>query len=326
VVRVTSIETLRGPIQLAELGVTLMHEHIFVRDLELEYNYPQPEWNEENMVAAARAGLASLHAKGISTLVDLTVMGLGRDVPLVLRVAADASINVVVATGYYTHTELPKFFQHFGPGKIIDVPDPLEGMFLRDIQEGIADTGVKAGIIKVKSEGAGITPDVERVMVAAARAHKATGVPISTHTDTTVFSGRDQQAIFRKLGVNFERVVIGHSGDTTDLDYLKELMDNGSTIGMDRFGVNARLPEKDRIATVVALCELGYADQMVLSHDAGFYSVFSPPSYRAQRSPEWNLENISDRVLPELKRRGISDEVIHQMMVVNPKRILEPKV
>lgn len=320
-----SIETLRGSIQADDLGVTLMHEHIFVRDLELEYNYPQAEWNEDKMVATARAGLASLHAKGVSTLVDLTVMGLGRDIPLILSVASDARINVIVATGYYTHTELPKFFQHFGPGKIIDVPDPLEGMFLRDIREGIANTGVKAGIIKVKSEGAGITPDVERVMVAAARAHKATGVPISTHTDTTVFSGRDQQAVLRRLGVDLERVVIGHSGDTTDLEYLKELMDNGSTIGMDRFGVSSRLPTRDRIETVVKLCEMGYAEKMILSHDAGFYSVFSPPSYRAQKAPEWNLEFISDHVLGQLRRSGVSSELINQMMVVNPARILEPK-
>ncbi len=321
----SQVETVRGPIDADQLGATLMHEHLFVKNPELEQDYPSPEWDEAAVLKTARDGLEALYDKGISTLVDLTVLGLGRFIPRIQQLAADVRMNIVVATGYYTAKDLPAYFHNHGAGLRIDMPEPLEQMFLKDIRAGIADTGVKAAIIKVVTDKDGITPDVERVLRSAARAQRETGVPISTHTNVACYTGRLQQEFFKKEGVDLERVVIGHSGDSTDLDYLKELMDNGSTIGMDRFGIDSMLPEADRIDTVVRLCEQGYASRLTLSHDAAFFSINSEPSHRAVLEPHWNHANVSDRVLPALKARGISDEMIHQMMVVNPARVLAPK-
>jgi phosphotriesterase-related protein len=318
----SQVETVRGPIDADALGATLMHEHIFVKNPELEENYPNPEWSEEGAQQKARDGMKLLLQKGIKTVVDLTVMGLGRSIPRIQRLAEAIDVNIVVATGYYTAKDLPAFFQNHGPGRRVDVPEPLDWMFLKDIQEGIADTGVKAAIIKVVTDEFGITPDVERVLRSAARAQLETGVPISTHTNAEMQTGRLQQEFFRKEGVDLERVIIGHSGDTTDVDYLKELMDNGSTLGLDRFGLNSIRPEEDRIATVVKLCELGYAEKITLSHDAGFFSINSEPSHRP---PEWTHFAVSERVLPALRERGVSDDTIQQIMVGNPARILPPR-
>jgi phosphotriesterase-related protein len=318
----TEVETVRGPIDVDQLGATLMHEHLYVKNPELEQNYPSSEWDEDAMLQKGRDGLEALYDKDIHTVVDLTVLGLGRFIPRIQKLAADVRTNIVVATGYYTAKDLPAFFQARGPGRRIDMPEPLETMFLRDIQQGIADTGVKAAIIKVVTDQEGITPDVERVLRSAARAQLATGVPISTHTNVAHYTGRLQQEFFMKEGVPLERVVIGHCGDSTDLDYLKELMDNGSTIGMDRFGIDSMLPEADRIETIVALCEQGYADRLTLSHDAAFFSINTEPSHRAVLEPNWNHANVSDRVLPKLRERGVSDATIDQMMVVNPARVL----
>jgi phosphotriesterase-related protein len=318
----STVETVRGPIGTDHLGATLMHEHLFVKNPELEQNYPNPEWDEQRLLQIAHDGLEALYDKGIHTVVDLTVMGLGRFIPRIQELAAGIRTNIIVATGYYTAKDLPAYFQVHGPGLRVDVPEPLEAMFLRDIDDGIADTGVKAGIIKVVTDKDGITPDVQRVLRSAARAQLATGVPISTHTNVAFETGRLQQDFFRKEGVDLTDVVIGHSGDSIDLDYLKELMDNGSTIGMDRFGINEMLPEADRINTVVQLCEQGYADRLTLSHDAAFFSINTEPSHRARLEPTWHHANVSDRVLPELRRRGVSDETINQMMVINPARVL----
>lgn len=318
----TQVPTVRGPVDASALGATLMHEHVFVRNPELEANYPFPEWDEEAMLATARAGLTELAGKGIATFVDLTVLGLGRYVPRIQRLAEGLPMNIVVATGYYTAKDLPPYFHTHGPGRRIDMPDPLEAMFLRDLTEGIGDTGVKAGVIKVVTDEFGITPDVERVLRAAARAHLETGALISTHTNVAYETGRLQQDFFREQGVDPGRVVIGHSGDSTDLDYLRGLMDNGSTLGMDRFGSVAYLPDDDRVATIVTLCEQGYADRMTLSHDAGFYSVNTEPSFRAKNTPDWHHAHISDNILPELRRRGVTEEQITQMMVTNPARLL----
>ena len=197
-------------------------------------------------------------------------------------------------------------------------------LFLRDIEVGIAGTGVRAGMLKVVTDRQGLTPDVQRVMEAAATAHRRTGVPITTHTHARSRNGRDQLAFLTERGVAANRIVIGHCGDSEDLDYLRELMDGGAYIGMDRFGMEHVLPDGQRIATVLALLAEGYADRMVLSHDAAFFSRVTPPSWRAAHAPHWNMENLRRRILPALLDGGATQEQVHQLMVVNPARLLLP--
>jgi len=229
----------------------------------------------------------------------------------------------VASTGWYTPNVLPTYFQFHGPGRTIDGPEPLVDLFVRDITEGIAGSGVRAGMVKVMTDADGITPDVGRVMSAAAIAHRDTGVPITTHSHPASRNGLAQQAFLGKRGVPPERIVIGHSGDTDDLEYLRELMENGSTIGMDRFGMEHVLSDDRRIRTVVALVEQGYADRMVLSHDAAFYSHVTPPSWRAVQAPRWRMDTISRHILPALRQEGVSDDTIDQLLIRNPRRLLE---
>ena len=317
------VHTFRGPIDPIDLGPTLMHEHVFVRNPELEANLPDAEWDRHTAVDRAVSGLAELHALGLGTIVDLTVPGLGRDVRLVAEVAERTPINLVAATGWYTPNVLPTYFAFHGPGRAIDEADPLIRMFTRDIREGIGGTSVRAGMIKVMADADGMTPDVTRVMAAAAAAHGETGVTITTHSHPPSRNGLAQQAFLIERGVPAERIVIGHSGDSEDLGYLRMLMDNGSTIGMDRFGMEQVLADDRRVRTVVALLELGYADRMVLSHDAAFYSHVTPPSWRAAAAPRWRMDTISRTILPMLRAAGASAEAIDQMLVANPRRLLE---
>src|SRR5262249_19348178 len=152
-------------------------------------------------------------------------------IPRIRRIAEQTSLNVVVATGIYTYCDLPHYFQYRGPGTILGGPEIMVDMFVRDIEEGIADTGVRAGILKCATDAPGLTPGVERILRATAQAHRRTGVPVSTHTNARKRVGLDQQRVFREEGVDLSRVIIGHSGDTTDLDYLEALIANGSTLG-----------------------------------------------------------------------------------------------
>ncbi len=317
------IETFRGSVGTDELGATLVHEHIFVRNLELEANMPDREWNPAAAVQAAVDGLAALYEQGIRTVVDLTVPGLGRDVRLVAQVAERVPVNIVAATGWYTPDVLPLYFRFHGPGRAIAGADPLTELFVRDIRDGIAGSGVRAGVLKVVTDIEGITPDAARIMSAAAVAHRETGVPIATHSDPASRNGLAQQAFLVKRGVAAERVIIGHCGDSEDLEYLRELMDNGSTIGMDRFGMEHVLPDERRVRTVAALLELGYVRQIVLSQDAAFYSHVTPPSWRAAAAPHWRMDAITQRILPMLRAAGVSSNEITQMMVDNPRQLLE---
>ena len=116
---------------------------------------PGLTFDPEEATERAVRELTALHAAGIGTVVDLTVPGLGRAIPLVAAVAARVPLHLVAATGYYTADVLPLYFQFHGPGRLIDEPDPLVAMFVRDIEEGIAGTSVRAGMIKVMTGPAG---------------------------------------------------------------------------------------------------------------------------------------------------------------------------
>jgi phosphotriesterase-related protein len=315
------VQTVRGPV--ADPGATLMHEHIFGLSPEILWNWPDiPEgWDLEERAREAAAKLNELKAAGVDTIVDLTVIGLGRYVPPVQRVAEQTEVNIVVATGLYTYDALPPYFGNRGPGTLFGGPDRLAEFFIRDITDGIGRTDVRAGMLKCATGRQGITPGVERVMRAVAEAHRATGVPITTHSESATRNGLDQQKLLAAEGVNLDRVVIGHAGDSTDLAYLEELLANGSYLGMDRFGIEFTSFE-DRVATVAALCERGHADRMVLSHDSYCFNDRFDPEVVRQRHPNYHLLHISRDVLPALRERGVTEAQIRQMLVDNPRRIL----
>jgi phosphotriesterase-related protein len=319
----SQIETVRGPIETSQLGWTLMHEHVFVLSTEIKENFPEDWGNEEQRVADAVERLRNLKKAGVDTIVDLTVIGLGRYIPRIQRIAEAADINIVVATGIYTYNEVPHYYHFRGPGTLFEGPELMVDMFVRDITEGIAGTGVKAAILKCATDEPGVTAGVERVLRAVAKAHRLTGVPISTHTDAASRRGLEQQRIFSEEGVDLSRVVIGHSGDSTDIGYLEEIIANGSYIGMDRFGIEVILPFEERVQTVATMCKLGHADKMVLSHDAACHNDWLDDDALAQLTPRWNYLHITNDVLPALREQGVTEDQIEQMMVRNVRQIFE---
>ncbi|MEX1007778.1 MAG: phosphotriesterase-related protein [Acidimicrobiia bacterium] len=317
-----NVETARGPIDTADLGQVLMHEHVFILSHEFIVNYPDVDgFDADRDVAAAVARMNELVDAGVSTIVDLTVTGIGRDVALVKRVADQTALNIVVATGHYTFNELPLFIEvraRFGGEALADM---LAGWFVGDITEGIAHTGVKAGILKCATDHPGVTPGVEDVLRAVARAHRATGVPISTHTEAATHRGLEQQKVLESEGVDLSRVVIGHSGDTADLEYLEELLSRGSYLGMDRFGLYGILSFEDRVRTIVALCEKDHVDRLVLSHDAACYNDWFPTG--SVPGGEWHYCHISRDVVPALRAAGLGDAELTTMLVDNPRRLFD---
>lgn len=318
----TIVPTVTGTVESAELGRVLVHEHVFVVNEEYRQNF-QGDWDEEGKIADAVRDLNELKGLGIDTILDPTVLGLGRYIPRIQKIAAQTDLNIVVATGVYTYNEIPFQFHYSGPGLLFDVPEPMTELFVKDLTEGIADTGVRAGFLKCAIEEQGMTPGVERVMRAVAQAHVRTGAPITVHTNLHTRSGLEAQRVLREEGVDLTKVVIGHSGDTTDLDYLAELADAGSLLGMDRFGLDVLLPFEDRVRTVVDLVERGYAAKIVLAHDASCFIDWFDPEAKRQVVPKWNFRHISEDVLPALRDGGVSDDDIETMLVANPRRYFE---
>jgi len=311
----TTVETARGPVDTAQLGPTLMHEHVVTRSPGVQENWPHL-WDRNSILDIAERKLSELHRRGIRSLVDLTTVDLGRDIDLIAAVARRSPVHIIVATGVWW---MPQ--RYFGAHGV----DAVAELFVRDITQGIANSGVKAAIIKCATDTAGVTPVIDNVLRASARAQKATGVPISTHTWAAGRTGEMQQAIFAQEGVDLSRVIIGHSGDSEDLGYLRGMMERGSTIGMDRFGLENFLPTAKRVEVVARLCAEGYAGQMVLSHDANCWNDMLSEEGKRKTRPLWHYNHISDDILPALRKAGVSEDQIDQMLVRNPRAIFEAR-
>jgi phosphotriesterase-related protein len=235
-------------------------------------------------------------------------------------VAAGTGLKVMFATGYYTYDNLPFPFHYRGPGKVLDNDDHvLESLFERDLTAGIGATGIRAAVLKVATDQQGMTEDVERLTRAVANVSVRTGTGICTHAHAPTKRGLDQQRIFAETGVDLGRVMIGHSNETTDLDYLQQLIDNGSYVGWDRCGLDITVPLDVQLDTLGELCKRGHASRLMLSHDkASFTDWFANAEVDAVLS-NWQYTYIHSGVLPGLRDRGVSDDQIEQILVRNPR-------
>ncbi|MCU1355410.1 MAG: putative phosphotriesterase [Acidimicrobiales bacterium] len=315
------VETVRGPIDTSSLGRTYMHEHVFVLTPDVQQNYPDEWGSEDERVADAVSKLQALAAQGVRTIVDPTVIGLGRYLPRIQVIAEQVpDLNIVVATGCYTYGDVPFFFHHRGPALSAELPDPMVDLFVGDITDGIAGTGVRAAFLKCAIDEQGPTDGVVRVMRAVAQAHHRTGAPITVHTHPGSRSGSEAKRVLcDEEGVDPSRIVLGHSGDTDDADHLSELAEAGFILGMDRFGINVGTTFEARADIVVELCRRGYADQLVLSQDAACYIDWIEPEALAFM-PQWNYLHIHDEVLPYLLDHGVTAAQVDAMLVVTPRR------
>jgi phosphotriesterase-related protein len=314
---VATVATACGPVEADQLGRTLMHEHVYVLTTEVQQNYPDEWGDEDERVAEAVRRLSELPTNGISTIVDVTAIGQGRNIPRIKRIADQLpDLNIVVATGIYTFDDVPLYFWR-------RPPEAMTELFVRDINEGIAGTGVKAGMLKCAVDAKGLTPGVEQVLRAVARAHTQThGTPVTIHTHAASQHGTAILDVLRQEGVDLHRVVLGHSGDATGHpDYLESMAHAGLTLGMDRFGIDHFATFKARSDLVVELCRRGLADRMVLSHDTCCYiDWFAPGSLDDLK--HWHYLHISLDVLPYLREHGVTEDEIDAMLARNPARIL----
>lgn len=311
-----TVETVSGPVALDDLGRTLMHEHVFVMDPEALQNWGHVfgplYWDERERVDDAIAKLTRVREVGIRTIVDPTAPGLGRYVPRVREVAQAAGLQVIVASGVYAFLELPGFLAYRPTSAIAS-------LFVREITEGIDDTGIKAAFLKCAVERHGVIGDVPRILEAVAIAATETGVPVMVHTNAAEQTGLMALEKLTSHGVDPSQIVIAHAGDSNDLDYLRTIAGTGAWLGCDRFGIEHFNPLEDRIRTLIALLGEGYGDRIHLSHDAAcFMDFMTGDPFFADERPDYLL--ISNRVVPALLGAGVTQEQIDQMMVENPKR------
>ncbi|RKN47031.1 phosphotriesterase family protein [Streptomyces hoynatensis] len=317
----THVPTVRGPVDAEDLGPVLTHEHVFVRDLEFGLNYPRL-WDGNTGVTEAARRLENAWEHGVRTLVDMTVIGQGRDLGLIRRVAELTRVNIVLATGLYALDGLPQLLRLRGPGTPLGGPDPLVDLLEADVRTGIAGSGVRAALVKFVCEKTEDDATVRRLAAAAAEVHRRTGVPVVVHTEPANTSAMKALTLLGDLGVDPHDVVLAHAGDIADPGYLRELAASGAYLGCDRFGMAALGPDDQRIATVAALLVEGHIDQVLLSQDCPAFIDHVTEEQRAQLNPDWDYAHLHSRVVPRLLAEGVSEKEIDALFVANPRRLL----
>jgi len=316
-----SIQTVLGRRPPSELGVTLMHEHLIIGWPGWEFDAAAPSFDRAEVRKVCVDRMLELKELGMRSLVDPCPMDLGRDVEVMAEVAEATGINLVCATGLYKENQGAAPYFSFR-ANFSDAVAEMTESYVKELTEGIGTTGIKAGVIKVATGPNQITPYERMTLTAAARAHKATGAPITTHTDDGTM-GREQLDILGAEGVDPRDVIVGHSCGSADLRYHVDLLDRGAYLGFDRFGLEILHPDRLRTAALIGLLGIGFERQIVLSHDSVWCWRGRPLPIPAEAQPLWNPTHIFRRIVPALREAGVAEHKIDAMLVENPRRYFE---
>lgn len=313
-----TVNSVLGPLDTSELGFTLMHEHVMVAASGIYTEYPALIGADPVKRAVAR--LKQAKEGGVDTLVDATTHDLGRNAQFLATVSEQSKVNIIVCSGWWL--DIPRFMRGVSA-------DQMARLFIRDVEEGFGDSGIRAGILKSAADSDGVTPELEVMARAVARAQLQTGLPLMIHSFPTGQVGRRQIAILKEEGVDLNRVKIDHSNDTTDVEYLSWILDQGCYLGMDRYP-GGYVSSSARTRTLKALMDAGYTDQLCPSHDGISVHVIpekadgSMPTEEelTKRNPHGYLY-MKNVVFPELRDMGVSDETLNRIFVDNPRRFFE---
>jgi phosphotriesterase-related protein len=324
------VQTVLGPVAPEELGRVLTHEHLMAL-------LPGPWLSggaRDQRVEVAAQALGGLPALGFGTVVDLTPYDvLGRDIPALAEISRASGLHVVAASSIY--------LEPYAPSWALDATlDELTARLVRDATEGIGETGVKIGIYGEQATGLGtITAQEEKFLRAAARAHRTTGLSLNTHT-THGTMALEQIAILREEGADLSRVIIGHMDIQPDLDYVREVLASGVNIAFDTLGKQFwdfvleppsadppagestkrayHRPDLVRLEEVAQLVHEGFGDRIVMSMDLTGKEAWDNPSTHGRDGYSF----LGAQVVPRLVALGVPPEVVEQMLVKTPARLL----
>ena len=303
---------MRGPVPAADIGFTLPHEHTAIALWHIPNRWDYWELSRDEEIAAAE--LARFRAAGGSSLVDLTLPGVGRDPARLAGLSEQTGLHIVMGAGWYRGAYYPA-------EALIDrrSVDDLASELIREATDGVAETGIKPGIIgEVGTDKPWVSALEERVHRAVARAARQTGLAITTHSVMSPV-GLDQLRLFEEEGMDPSRVVIGHADSYPSLDYYLEIVGRGANLEFDFLGMSFTPMERHGEGRIVELlCELlarGHADRVLLSQDVCHNGQLT-------RYGGHGYTYLQETFLPRVRDAGASDSEIEQITVGNPRRIL----
>lgn len=341
------IMTVCGPIPPDKLGITLVHEHL-LDDLSCWFREPEPSkiWIADHPVTMEVLGelrrdcfvsrdnlklcdidvaieeLMTFKKMGGGSLVEVTLPGLGRDPQALKKISESTRVNIVCGTGWYIEASHPPYVRE----KSIE---DLTAIIIKELTEGINDTGVKAGVIGELGTSEPLTDNERKVLQAGARAQKETGVPLTFHPYPWGKEANTYLDVIEREEADMSKVYVSHMDFTGDLEYVISILERGLTVNYDAFGadgwtVDSLYPgaggqsDSSRVAALVELIRLGYEKQLMLSHDVCM-------KMQLKRYGGYGYAHIQEHIVPALKFRGVTESQINGMLMENPRRILQYK-
>lgn len=311
--------TVLGRVDPSNLGTTLMHEHLF---------YGPPGWFVHESVAnhdfdayieRAVSVLRELHREhGVDTIVDATPLDAGRDVERLRNVAERTDVNVVCSTGLYPESRgITTYFEH--RDILSDATEELVELLVTEIERGIGEMPSRAGVIKVGTSEGELTDYDERLLVAAGRAQRETGVPVITHTEGGTL-GYEQVRTLTDSGADPEKIVVGHIGGH-DLDTQRRIVESGARVGFDQLGATRHVDDERRYEKIATLFEEGYGDRIVLSHDyiVNYLSLSAEQIY--DDLDRWSPDFVFETARPALKQRGLPTDAVSTILERTPQQL-----
>lgn len=334
-----SIYTVLGPIEPHQLGPTSMHEHVFIdaRVWHTESDEPGPEdgivrlenygfhrWNlvanPNNLIIdnldEAVEELTFLTEVGGSGIVDLSNIGLGREVEKLREVSRRTGLHIISGAGCYINDSHPEWVERISE-------DDLAQVFFDDLTTGMDGTDIRAGILGEIGTSAPVTPRERKVLAAAAQASLRTSTTVSVHLDPAGQRGIEVFEFLTKQGMSPDRIVLGHADEQLDEGYHREMLATGATLAYDTFGsdyyFNGHFKDPgddERLRLLLPLLHEGFHEQIVLGCD-----VFT--KIHMKRYGGFGYDHLLRRIVPLMRLEGISDEVLHTVIVDNPRRVLD---
>lgn len=281
-------------------GITFMHEHTTI-DLSEVKNTEDCQLDVFNETVKE---YKKLYKNGVRNIVDVTVFGMGRNIPFVEKIAKESGINIIYSTGFYQ--------EEFYPIQVFrETREQLAERMVNEINQGIKGTGVKAEIIGEIGTSYNEWTDTEKkVFEAVVIAHQETKKPITTHTSIGTL-GHEQVDFFKKHNVDLNRVVIGHVDLTGDADYILKMLKDGVYVEFDTVGKESYMPDRTRAEILKKIQDAGYIDHVFLSMDITRKSHLE---YRGGLGYNFLLDSF----IPLLNCHGLTDDSIEKMLVTNP--------
>jgi phosphotriesterase-related protein len=305
------VQTVLGPIEPTDLGFTLPHEHTQIALWHIQDRWDYWQLTRDEPVILEE--LARFRAAGGNGLVDLTLPGVGRDPVWLRSLAAASGLHIVMGCGWYRSAYYP-------PEALIErrSTDDLADELVREIEDGVGETGTRPGIIgEIGTDKPWVSPAEERVHRAAARAARRTGLAITTHSVLSDV-GLAQLRIFEEEGLDPARVVIGHADSYPVLEHYLAIIERGANLEFDFIGMPWERERVSEDRTIPLLCELarrGHADRVLLSQD-----VCNDSQLKTFGGNGFTY--LADTFLPRLRAAGVSDAEIETMTIGNPRRLL----